>query len=145
MKSSTLRVIATATVVALFLAGCSPLQQTLAWVGAGVAVFVVSVAAAKIIARHQATVEQRKIAEERAMLYYAALDAKQKEALKKKKKVLAVDTPQPGLREGEKAVMPWSTVTEQIVGNTVYVVPQPRAGTKAKYDTTTAEYVGSES
>jgi len=100
---------------------------------------------AYIIAKHQASVEQQKIAEQRARLYYAELDAEQKAEMKKKKvRYIAVDTRKDDRIEGEKAVMVFDTQNQQIVGNNVYDVKEsPTVGTTAKFDTYNAQYVGS--
>jgi len=100
---------------------------------------------AYVIAKHQASVEQQKIAEQRARLYYAQLDAEQKAEMKKKKvRYIAVDTQKDKRIEGEKAVMVFDTQNQQIVGNNVYDVKEsPTVGTTAKFDTYNAQYVGS--
>jgi len=100
---------------------------------------------AYIIAKHQASLEQQKIAEQRARLYYAELDAEQKAEMKKKKvRYIAVDTRKDDRIEGEKAVMVFDTQNQQIVGNNVYDVKEsPTVGTTAKFDTYNAQYVGS--
>lgn len=103
----------------------------------GVAVYV--------IAKHQADEEQRRIAEARARTYYAKLDAEQKEAMKKQKvRYIAVDTKKKDTYEGEKAVMVFDTQSQELVGNNVYDVKDaPKVGQSSKFDTYTAQYVGS--
>lgn len=99
---------------------------------------------AYVVAKHQASVEQQKIAEQRARLYYAQLDAEQKAEMKKKKvRYIAVDTQKDKRIEGEKAVMVFDTQNQQLVGNNVYDVKEsPTVGTTAKFDTYNAQYVG---
>lgn len=100
---------------------------------------------AYVIAKHQATVEQQKIAEQRARLYYAELDAQQREQMQKEKvRYIAVDTKKDNRIQGEKAVMVFDTQSQQIVGNNVYDVKEsPTVGSTAKFDTYSAQYVGS--
>lgn len=100
--------------------------------------------AAYVIAKHQADQEQRKIAEARARTYYAKLDAEQKEAMKKQKvRYIAVDTEKRENYEGEKAVMVFDTQSQELVGNNVYDVKEaPKVGQTSKFDTYTAQYVG---
>ena len=109
-------------------------------IGAG----VLAGTAAYVIAKHQATEEQNRIAEARAKLYYAKLDAEQKEAMQKKKvRYIAVDTEKDDKIQGEKAVMVFDTQTQQLVGNDVYDVKDaPKVGQTTKLDTYTAQYVG---
>jgi hypothetical protein len=141
MKSSMLRVTAAATLVALSLTGCTTLG-TLGLVTAGVAAVVGIVVVAKIIAKNKATAQQRRLAEERAKLFYADLDAKKKEELRKKNTLIAVDTKKETAGEGHKEVMLWNPAYEEIVGNTVYTVKEPKVG-PASFDGYKAEYIGS--
>jgi cell division protein FtsL len=170
MKSSTMRISAALAVVALATAGCSSLTPgenaavfgTTAGAATGIALGASGVPSyitvptaigagalvavtAYVIAKRQATVEQRKIAEARAQLYYAKLDAEKKAAMQKKKvRYIAVDTKKDNRVEGEKAVMVFDTQTQEIVGNTVYdVKTSPKVGQATKFDTYTAQYVGS--
>lgn len=101
--------------------------------------------AAYVIAKHQASEEQKKIAQARAELYYRKLDAEQKETLQKKKvRYIAVDTHKDDKIQGQKAVMIFDTKSQQIVGNDVYDVKEsPKVGQTTKLDNYTAQYVGS--
>jgi len=101
--------------------------------------------AAYVIAKHQASEEQKKIAQARAELYYKRLDAEQKETLQKKKvRYIAVDTKKDSKTQGQKAVMIYDTKSQQIVGNDVYDVKEsPKVGQTTKLDNYTAQYVGS--
>jgi hypothetical protein len=100
-----------------------------------------------IIAKHQATERQRRIAEQRAKVYYGRLAPEKKAALKKKKvRYIAVDTEknEKTSPKAKKAVMIWDTQSETVVGNNVYDVQNPPSvGSTAKFETYSAEYVGS--
>lgn len=109
-----------------------------------------------IIAKHQATERQRRIAEERARVYQGRLVAERKReeaakksgqnvAAKKRPRYIAVDTEKDEKTspKAQKAVMIWDTESETMVGNNVYDVQStPAVGSTAKFDTYSAEYVG---
>jgi len=98
---------------------------------------------AYVIAKHQATERQRRIAEERARLAYENAPAPQK-AKYRKTRYIAVDTVREKNSTGAKSVMIYDTQSQQVVGNNVYDVKQaPKEGTVSKFDTYSAEYVGS--
>jgi len=100
-------------------------------------------ATAYIIAKHKATERQRRIAEERARLAYQNAPPPRK-AQYRKSRYLAVDTVREKESSGAKSVMIYDTQTDQVVGNDVYDVKQsPKEGTISKFDTYSAEYVGS--
>ena len=111
----------------------------------GAAVGAIVAATTYIIAKHQATVRQRQIAEQRARVYYAKLSPTKKTALKKKKvRYIAVDTEknQKTSPKAKKAVMLWDTESEKVVGNNVYDVEStPAVGSTAKFETYSAQYV----
>jgi hypothetical protein len=95
-----------------------------------------------VLAKHQATERQRRVAEERARLAYQQMSA-QRQATVKKRRYIAVPTVRDSNSKGAQSVMVYDTQTQQIVGNDVYDVKQsPKVGTVSKYDTYTAEYVG---
>jgi hypothetical protein len=110
-----------------------------------------------IIAKHQATERQRRIAEQRARVYpgrlakekqsdAAARKSGKKVAAKKRPRYIAVDTEknEKTSPKAKKAVMIWDTQSETIVGNNVYDVQAPPAvGSTAKFETYSAQYVGS--
>ncbi len=106
-----------------------------------------------IIAKHQATERQRRIAEQRARVYQGKLVSQRKAAAKSGKKptkkaprYIAVDTERNDKTspKAKKAVMIWDTQSETIVGNNVYDVQAPPAvGSTAKFETYSAQYVGS--
>jgi hypothetical protein len=102
---------------------------------------------AYVIAKHQATERQRRVAEQRARVYYARLAPEKKVALKKKKvRYIAVDTEknEQTSPKAQKSVMIWDTQSETVVGNNVYdVQTAPSVGSTAKFETYSAEYVGS--
>jgi hypothetical protein len=106
----------------------------------------VVVAAAYVIAKHQATERQHRIAEERAQRAYAEMSAKRKAEMKTRKtRYIAVDTEKSEQTAGaKKSVMIWDTQSQEVVGNNVYDVKSPPpVGSTAKFDTYSAEYVGS--
>ena len=98
---------------------------------------------AYVIAKHKATERQRKIAEERARLAYESAPAPKK-ARYQKTRYIAVDTVREKDSQGAKSVMIYDTQTQQVVGSNVYDVKQaPKEGSVSKFDTYSAEYVGS--
>ena len=107
---------------------------------------------AYIIAKHQATERQRKIAEQRARLYMARQEAARKAAASQpssaKKKVskpryIAVKTVKEQNSKGKDQVMIFDTQSNEIVGDNVYdLKTTPQVGQTSKFDTYTAEYVG---
>lgn len=100
-----------------------------------------------IIATHEATERQHRIAEERAQRAYAEMSAKRKREMKARKtRYIAVDTEkdQHTAAGAKKSVMIWDTQSQEVVGNNVYDVKSPPpVGSTAKFDTYSAEYVGS--
>jgi gas vesicle protein len=97
---------------------------------------------AYVIAKHQATERQRKIAEERARLAYENASASRKEQYRKTR-YIAVDTVREKNSTGAKSVMIYDTQTQEVVGNNVYDVKQsPKEGSVSKFDTYSAQYVG---
>jgi len=171
MNTGTIKTIALSTTIALFAAGCenmSPGENAAVFgsiagvTGAGIARAAgasrgeslaigaasgaVVALTAYIIAKHQATERQRRLAEERARVYYGRLAPEKKAALKKKKvRYIAVDTSKDEKTspKAKKAVMIWDTQSESVVGNEVYDVQSPPpVGSTAKFDTYSAEYVG---
>ncbi|MEO6872502.1 MAG: hypothetical protein ABI233_09825 [Chthoniobacterales bacterium] len=100
-----------------------------------------------IIATHEASERQHRIAEERAQRAYAEMSAKRKQQMKARKtRYIAVDTEndQKTAAGAKKSVMIWDTQSQEVVGNNVYDVKSPPAvGSTAKFDTYSAEYVGS--
>jgi len=105
---------------------------------------------AYIIAKQQASERQRKIAEQRARLYMAEQKAKEQKAQtaaasskKKKARYIAVKTVKEDNSKGQSQVMIFDTQSNQVVGNNVYdLKSSPKVGQTSKFDTYTAEYVG---
>lgn len=171
MKPGTLKTVALATSISLLVSACENMTpgenaavfgstagilaggiaraagaSTGESIAIGAATGAVVAFTAYVIAKHQATERQRRIAEERARVYYARLAPEKKTALKKKHRYIAVDTErsEQAPAKAQKSVMIWDTQNESIVGNNVYDVQStPSAGSTAKIDTYNAEYVGS--
>ncbi len=172
MNSRTKPIIALTTSIALLVGGCENMTpgENAAVFGSGAGILAGSLARAAgmstgesvavglaagavvgmttyIIAKHQASERQRKIAEQRARVYYGRLAPQKKVALKKKKvRYIAVDTEKDEKTspKAKKSVMIWDTQSESLVGNSVYDVQStPSVGSTAKFDTYSAEYVGS--
>jgi hypothetical protein len=124
-------------------AGASPMQALAIGAAAGAVVALTTY----IIAKHQATERQRHLAEQRARVSYGRLAPARRVALKKKRvRYIAVDTEknEKTSPKAKKAVMIWDTQSESVVGNSVYDVQSPPpVGSTAKFDTYSAEYVGS--
>jgi hypothetical protein len=105
---------------------------------------------AYVIAKEQASARQRKIAEQRAKLYLAEQKAKEKKAAQtasakkpKKSRYIAVKTVKEDTNKGASQVMIFDTQSNQVVGNSVYdLKSSPKVGQTSKFDTYTAEYVG---
>lgn len=100
-----------------------------------------------VIAKHEASERQKKIAAERARQAYARMSAERRASLKKKKvRYIAVDTEKDAKTspKAQKSVMVWDTESQQVAGSSVYDVKSPPAvGSTAKFDDYSAEYVGS--
>jgi len=100
-----------------------------------------------VIATHEATERQHRIAEERAQRAYARMSAERKSKMKTRKtRYIAVDTEKDEhtAPQAKKSVMIWDTQSQEVVGNNVYDVKSPPpVGSTAKFDTYSAEYVGS--
>lgn len=121
-------------------AGLSTSESVALGLAAGAAVGAVTY----VIAKHQATERQRRIAEERAAAAYRKMSTQRKAAMKQKKvRYIAVNTEKTDKNKGAAAVMIYDTQTESVVGNNVYDVKStPSVGSTAKFETYSAEYVG---
>jgi hypothetical protein len=115
---------------------------------------------AYVIAKHQATERQRRIAEERARVAYRRLVAQRQseehrttqtsgghkaKPARKVPRYIAVDTAKDEHTspKAAKSVMIWDTQSQEIVGNNVYDIQSaPAVGSTAKFETYSAEYVG---
>jgi hypothetical protein len=113
----------------------------------------VAAVSAYVIAKHQATERQRKIAEQRARLYMARQEAARQAAAAQppsaarkkpsKPRYIAVKTVKEENSKGKDQVMIFDTQSNEIVGNNVYdLKAAPQVGQTGKFDTYTAEYVG---
>ncbi|MGC3988913.1 MAG: hypothetical protein QM796_04355 [Chthoniobacteraceae bacterium] len=171
MRNASLKICSTLLVSALFSAGCSNLtpgenagvfgalggaaaggiaraagMRTGESIATGVAAGALIGYTAYVISKHQATERQRALAAERAKVYYGKLSTEKKTALKKKKtRYIAVDTEksESAPANTKKSVMIWDTQSQEVVGNDVYDVGStPSKGSTAKFDTYSAEYVG---
>ncbi len=100
-----------------------------------------------MLIRHKATKEQIQVATVRATTYYTHLAPEKKAVLKKKKvRYIAVDTvrSKEAPPKAKKTVMIWDTQAAGLASNDVYDLEAPPAvGQTAKFDTYSAEYVGS--
>jgi membrane protein implicated in regulation of membrane protease activity len=175
MNSKLIKVTASAAGIALFASACENLTpgENAAFFGtaAGLAVGIplavsgvspsvtipvtagaVALAAggAYIIAKHQATERQRKIAEQRARIYMAKRAEAEKAAAQattakksKKPRYIAVRTQKEDFNTGKEAVMVYDTQTNGLVGNQVWdLKSSPKVGSVQKFDTYSAEFVG---
>ena len=98
--------------------------------------------AVSVLARHEASEEQRRIAEARAEAYLAGLDAGKREEVKKRR-YIAVETKRDVRSTGKKSVMVFDTKTDRLVGNDVMDINKtPSTGTTARFDTVDTTYVG---
>lgn len=137
-----------ATGIPLAAAGVDP-AITIPVTAGAVAVAGVS---AYVIAKYQASERQRKIAEQRARVYLAEQAQKQKEQQaaaaakakqQKKPRYIAVQTVKEDTNQGKSQVMIFDTQSNELVGNNVYdLKSSPKVGQTTKFDTYTAEYVG---
>ena len=102
-------------------------------------------ATAYVIAKHKATERQRRLAEQRARVYYGRMSAQKKATMKQKKvRYIAVKTEaNEKTTRGATPVMIWDTQSQTIVGNNVYDVEKtPAVGSTARFETHSAQYVG---
>jgi hypothetical protein len=107
--------------------------------GAGVGLLAAGITYA--IAKHEANERQRQVAEANARRAYAAHEAELK---RKKVRYIAVHTTRTSESKGEESCIVWDTQSEQLVGNSVYdCKTKPETGSTAKFDSYSAEYVGS--
>ena len=106
--------------------------------GAGVGLLAAGITYA--IAKHEATERQRQVAEENARRAYARHRrncAAARSATSRSRRSARSES------QGKASCMVWDTQSEQVVGNTVYDCKDtPGAGSTAKFDSYSAEYVG---
>lgn len=92
------------------------------------------------VAKYEATLEQRKVAESTARKMVAE---RAKSGVKKHARYLAVRTRSDSRAKTKTSVMIWDTQSQQIVGNDVYDLNDtPPAQTVVKFETYVTEYVG---
>jgi hypothetical protein len=115
----------------------------------GVATGAVVAATVYIVAKRKASERQRLVAEQRARESAARMEAKRKrdvaagKSKRSKSRYIAVDTVKDDKSTGAKSVMIFDTQSQEIVGNNIYDVKEaPAKGSVAKFDTYSAEYVG---
>jgi len=170
MKPTTIQSAAVITATALALSACSSLTpgENAAVFGTGAAIAGTGIARAAglggweslavgaaaggvaagiayVVAKHRATERQRQIAQQRARVYVGRVAKTSSTTKKKKPRYIAVDTVKDERTspKAKKSVMIYDTQSEEFVGNNVYDVQStPRVGTTAKFDTYSAEYVG---
>ncbi|MEI9896648.1 MAG: hypothetical protein WDN28_23000 [Chthoniobacter sp.] len=172
MNHGSLRIVALGCSISLLLSACEDLTpgQNAAAFGTGAGLLAAGIASAAgantfeslaigavvggvvgmsayVISKHQATERQRRVAEQRARVYYAHLAPSRKVALKKNRvRYLAVDTDRSKQAppEAKKSVMIWDTQSETVVGHDVYdVKTTPAVGATGKFDRYPAYYAGS--
>ncbi len=137
-------------------AGMSGTQSMLIGAAAGAAVALT----AYVIAKHQATERQHQVAQARARIAAAHIAARRhvqhgsvaqsggssrSGSTQRLPRYIAVDTEkdQHTSPKAQKSVMIYDTESQEIVGNNVYDVGKtPQVGSTAKFDTYSAEYVG---
>lgn len=137
-----------ATGIPLAVAGVDPAITIPVTIGAA----ALAAGAAYVISKHQASERQRKIAEQRARIYLAERQAAEQKAAAqaaankkaaRKSRYIAVQTVKESADQGKSQVMIFDTQSNQIVGNNVYdLKSSPQVGSTTKFDTYTAEYVG---
>jgi hypothetical protein len=94
-----------------------------------------------IIAVHEATERQRQVAEQQARFAYSQMPIAQRAV--RRQRYIAVATVREPTSTGAKSLMVFDTKTDQLVGNHVYDVDvQPKTGQVGKFETYSAEYVG---
>lgn len=100
----------------------------------------------RIIAVRAASQRQREVADQRARAAFRKM-GKLGTTTRKKSRYLAVATERSEATRGRKpaqSVMLWDTHSQSIVGNNVYdVEAAPSLGSTARFETYSAEYVGS--
>lgn len=113
---------------------------------------VLAGAAAYVVSKQQATAHQRQIALANAQAAVAKMEAKEKKQASratgqpktKRPRFIAVDTVAASESpKGTRQVMVYDTRSEQIVGSNVYNVGKtPGVGSVNRYETVSAQYVG---
>ena len=95
-----------------------------------------------IVAVHEATERQRQAAQEQAHFAQQLIEQHGTRAAKKSRYIAVATLREPD-SEGAKSLMIFDTQTDQVVGNRVYdVKTEPKTGQVGKFETYSAEYVG---
>jgi hypothetical protein len=95
-----------------------------------------------IVAVHRATERQRQAAREQARFAQQLIELDGTRGVKRSR-YIAVATLREPESEGAKSLMIFDTQTDQVVGNRVYdVKTEPKTGQVSKFETYSAEYVG---
>jgi hypothetical protein len=95
-----------------------------------------------IVAVHEATERQRQVAQEQARFAQELIEQHRARGVKKSR-YIAVATVREPESKGAKSLMIFDTQTDQVVGNHVYdVKTEPKTGQVGKFETYSAEYVG---
>jgi Tfp pilus assembly protein PilE len=95
------------------------------------------------IAKYQATMEQRRIAEDTARRFETRVQANARTPKQRAPRYLAVRTRSDARAKSKTSVMIWDTQSQKIVGNEVYDLNEgPRAEAQVKFETFSARYVG---
>jgi hypothetical protein len=149
MKARSLKISAIVTAGVLFSSACFGqffIGPSVPFGAPGAAGALISILV-YVIAKHEASERQKKIAEERARQAYARMSAQRRANLKKKKvRYIAVDTEKDAKTspKAQKSVMVWDTESQKVANPNVYDVKSaPPVGSTAKFDNYSAEYVGS--
>jgi hypothetical protein len=102
----------------------------------------VGIVAYHVIAVHEATERQRRVAEEQVRLAYQQMPSERRTEVRTRR-YIAVATVREQNSTGAKSLMIYDTKTEQVVGNNVYDVDvEPKDKQVSKFDTYSAEFVG---
>src|SRR5205823_3514821 len=96
-------------------AGASNTTAVAAGMAAGAAIGAV----VYVVAKHQATERQRRVAEERARLAYERMSAERKTRVRQRR-YIAVPTVREPNATGQQSVMVFDTQNQQVIGNNVY-------------------------
>jgi hypothetical protein len=95
-----------------------------------------------IVAVHDATERQRQAAQEQARFAQQLIEPHRTKGAKKSRYIAVATVREPDSK-GAESLMIFDTQTDQLVGNHVYdVKTQPKTGQVTKFETYSAEYVG---
>ena len=95
-----------------------------------------------IVAVHEATERQRQAAQEQARFAQQLIEQHRTRGVKESRYIAVTTVREPDAK-GAKSLMIFDTQTDQVVGNHVYdVKTEPKTGQVGKFETYSAEYVG---